>query len=147
MRATVIRDLHAPAGGAVIRRRFIMKRVIAATIVLAIILAVTAAGCGTKPEPLQGDIKALDQAKDTSARASAQVIKLGVQSYIATNSVAPSAATPDILGSFVSPWPNNPFTHTAVTSGTQPGDISYTPLAGTDFQLSVVLSDGSTYSP
>lgn len=124
-----------------------MKRVIAATLVLAVLIAVVLTGCGTKAEPLQGDIKALDQGKDMSAKASAQVIKLGIQSYIAANSVAPPAATPDVLGSFVSPWPNNPFTHTAMTTGTQPGDFSYAPLTGTDFQLTVTLSDGSTYTP
>jgi predicted small lipoprotein YifL len=124
-----------------------MKRVIAATLVLAVLVALALTGCGTKPEPLQGDIKALDQGKDVSAKASALVIKLGIQSYIATNSVAPPAATPDVLGSFVSPWPNNPFTHTAMTTGTQPGDYSYTPLTGTNFQLTVTLADGSTYTP
>ena len=124
-----------------------MKRVIAATLALAVLAALVLAGCGSKPEPLKNDIKALDMAKDTSAKASAQVIKIGIQSYIATNSAAPPQATADVLGSFVSPWPNNPFTHTPMTTGTQPGDLSYTPLSGIDFQLTVTLSDGSAYTP
>jgi hypothetical protein len=88
----------------------------------------------------------IDKAKEVSAKAEIMIVKTGVASYVAANSALPPAATQEALGSFVSPWPDNPWTGAPMTSGTQPGDIVYKPGAGLDYSLGVHLSDGSVYT-
>ena len=73
-------------------------------------------------------------------------MKTGVAAYVATNGTLPATATQDVLGSFVDPWPKNPWTQAPMAQGTQSGDIAYTPGAGTSYTLGVVLADGSVFA-
>jgi hypothetical protein len=113
-----------------------------AAAVLGIVLAVTACGA-TDIETPTGTI---DKAKDVAAKGEILMVKTGVAAYAATNGAAPPTATQDVLGGFVDPWPNNPWTQAPMVPGKQPGDIVYAPGAGTDYTLGVVLADGSVYN-
>ena len=105
-------------------------------------LAVTA--CGTAD--IQTPTGNIDKAKDVAAKGEIMMVKTGVAAYTATSGAAPPMASQDILGSFVDPWPKNPWTQAPMAPGKQPGDIVYAPGAGTDYTLGVVLADGSVYS-
>ena len=123
-----------------------MKRVVSiaslALCALPVALAVTA--CGTADiETPTGNI---DIAKNVAAKGEIMMVKTGISAYAVTNGAAPPMATQDVLGSFVDPWPKNPWTQAPMAVGKQPGDIVYAPGAGTDYTLGVVLADGSVYS-
>jgi hypothetical protein len=113
-------------------------------IVLAGLLALTA-GCASKKNPIEVGAN-LDRAKDVAAKAGLLSIQMGVQSYVATSGAVPSDASQTTLGSFVSPWPNNPFTKVPMALGTGVGDYSYAAVGATGYKLTVKLSDGSLYS-
>jgi len=113
-----------------------------AAVVLGVALAVTA--CGAKD--IQTPTGNIDKAKDVAAKGEIIMVKTGVAAYAATNSAAPPTATQDVLGSFVDPWPKNPWTQAPMVAGKQPGDIVYAPGGGTDYTLGVVLADGSVYN-
>jgi hypothetical protein len=107
-------------------------------------IALLAGACGAKD--IQTPTGNIDKAKDVAAKGEIMMVKTGIAAYAATNGVAPPAATQDVLGGFVAPWPANPWTQAPMVVGTQPGDIVYAPGAGADYTLGVVLADGSTYS-
>ena len=122
--------------------RRVVSTVLLALIALTVVLAGTA--CGTKDiETPTGNIV---KAKDVAAKGEITVIKMGIAAYAATNGAPPPAATQDVLGSVVSPWPTNPWTQAPMAQGKQPGDIVYAPGAGMDYSLGVVLADGSVYA-
>jgi hypothetical protein len=123
-----------------------MKRVvsIASLALCALLVAGVAAACGAKDiETPTGNI---DMAKDVAAKGEIMMVKTGIAAYAATNGAAPPMATQDVLGSYVDPWPKNPWTQAPMAAGKKPGDIAYAPGAGTDYTLGVVLADGSVYS-
>jgi predicted small lipoprotein YifL len=120
-----------------------MRRVASAVALLVLLLAALA-GCGSKD--ITPPIGAIDQAKDASARTQIMVVKTGIASYIATSGTVPAAATQQVLGSFVNPWPRNPWTQAPMVPGDQPGDMVYTPGAGVSYTLGVHLSDGSVFT-
>jgi hypothetical protein len=123
-----------------------MKRVasiaLLALCLLLVALAVTA--CGTKD--IQTPTGNIDKARDVAAKGEIMMVKTGVAAYTATSGAAPPTATQDVLGSFVDPWPKNPWTQAPMVVGKQPGDIVYAPGAGTAYTLGVVLADGSVYN-
>jgi len=110
--------------------------------VLGVALAVTACGA----TDIQTPTGTIDKAKDVAAKGEILMVKTGIAAYIATSGAAPPTATQDVLGDFVNPWPNNPWTQAPMAAGKQPGDIVYAPGAGTDYTLGVVLADGSVYN-
>jgi len=123
-----------------------MKRVvsIASLALCALLVALAVTACGTADiETPTGNI---DIAKNVAAKGEIMMVKTGISAYAVTNSAAPPMATQDVLGSFVDPWPKNPWTQAPMAVGKQPGDIVYAPGAGTDYTLGVVLADGSVYS-
>ena len=120
------------------------RTVILLMMVLACLPALVA-GCGSKANPIEGAAD-LDQARDLSAKAGLLSIQMGVQSYLATTGAVPGDASQATLGSFVSPWPSNPFTKAPMAPGTGVGDYSYAPIGTTGYKLTVKLSDGSLYS-
>lgn len=113
-------------------------------VVIAAMIGLAGFGCG------DGDIASpttnIDLAKDTSAKAGILAIQTGIQAYIATNGSVPSQVNESALGSLVQPWPANPWTKAPMAEGTQPGDYTYTPGAGTDYTLTGHLSGGGTYT-
>jgi hypothetical protein len=123
-----------------------MRRVVSiallALCVVVVALAMTA--CGTKD--IQTPTGNIDKARDIAAKGEIMMLKTGVAAYAATNSAAPPTATQDVLGSFVDPWPKNPWTQAPMAAGKQPGDIVYAPGAGTSYTLGIVLADGSVYN-
>jgi hypothetical protein len=123
-----------------------MKRVvsIAALALCALLVAGVVAACGAKD--IETPTGTIDIAKDVAAKGEIMMVKTGISAYAVTNGAAPPMATQDVLGSYVQPWPNNPWTQAPMAAGKQPGDIVYAPGAGTDYTLGVVLADGSVYS-
>lgn len=119
----------------------------ASIVALLAILAVTAlAGCGLQEKAVETTTGKIDVAKDAAVKAELMLIKTGVQAYVASNGSLPPDASEATLGSFVAPWPVNPFTKAAMKAGDGVGDYVYTPGAGSSFTLAVHLSDGSTYT-
>jgi hypothetical protein len=123
-----------------------MKRVvsIASLALCALLVAGVVAACGA--EDVETPSGTIDIAKDVAAKGEIMMVKTGISAYAVTNGAAPPMATQDVLGSYVQPWPNNPWTKAPMAAGKQPGDIVYAPGAGTDYTLGVVLADGSVYS-
>jgi hypothetical protein len=118
-----------------------------ALVALAVLAAAAALpGCGCQDQAVENTSGKIDVAKDGAAKAQLMMIKTGVQAYIASNGSVPADASEATLGSFVAPWPVNPFTKQPMAAGDAPGDYVYTPGAGTAYTLAVRLSDGSTYT-
>lgn len=123
-----------------------MRRiVICLTVTLAALAMAAGLGaCGS--EDIQTPTGTIDIAKDQAVKAQVMMIKTGVTAYVQMNGVAPAAADAATLGSFVQPWPKNPWTQAPMKQGKEPGDIVYAPGAGTAYTLGVVTSDGSVYN-
>ncbi len=111
--------------------------------ILALAATIGFAGCGE--EEIASPTSQIDIAKDMSVKASIRSVQTGIQAHIATTNALPPKATKDVLGGFVQPWPENPWTKTDMTEGTGPGDYTYTPGAGTSYSLVVHLSGGRDY--
>jgi len=121
------------------------SRIAGATLAALVLSVVLLAGaCGAKD--IQPPTGTIDKAKDIAAKSEIMMVKTGIAAYAATSGAAPPMATQDVLGSFVAPWPGNPWTSAPMAAGKQPGDIVYAPGAGTDYTLGVVLADGSVYN-
>jgi hypothetical protein len=123
-----------------------MRRLTAALCAVLIVLgaAVALGACGSKD--IETPTGTIDIAKDQAAKSQIVLIKTGVAAYVATNGSAPPLASQEILGSFVQPWPENPWTKAPVVQGKTKGDIVYAPGAATAYTLGVVLSDGTVYN-
>jgi hypothetical protein len=123
-----------------------MRRVasIAVLVLLGLGVALAATACGSTD--IQTPTGNIDKARDVAAKGEIMMLKTGIAAYAATNGAAPPTATPDVLGSYVNPWPRNPWTQADMAPGKQPGDIVYAPGAGTSYTLGVVLADGSVYN-
>jgi hypothetical protein len=123
-----------------------MKRTMLAVMVLVVVVAAVVAlgACGSKD--VQTPTGAIDIAKDQAAKSEIMLVKTGVAASIAMNGVAPPNASEETLGTFVQPWPKNPWTQAPMKQGKEPGDIAYAPGAGTAYTLGVVVSDGSVYN-
>jgi len=50
------------------------------------------------------------------------------------------------LGTFVRPWPENPWTKAPMAQGSDPGDYTYTLGAGASYTLVGHLSGGKDYA-
>lgn len=111
----------------------------------AVITVFGLAGCGCGEEEVASPAGQIDIAKNTSVKAGILAIQTGIQAYIATTQSVPPAATKDVLGTFVEPWPQNPWTKTDMVEGTEPGDFTYTPGAGTSYTLAGHLSGGGEF--
>ena len=119
---------------------------IAAVLVSALALSAACGGCGCAAETVESPTTAIDQAKDLAAKAGVLAIATAVKAHVATTGEAPADASQATLGSFLSPWPENPFTKAPMQPGDAPGDYVYRQLGGGAYELSVHLSDG-TLSP
>jgi hypothetical protein len=124
-----------------------MKRTIALALAALVVLAAAAvlAGCGLQKQAVENTTGKIDVAKDAVVKAQIMSIQTGIQASIATSGSAPADASQATLGSFVNPWPTNPFTSAPMKPGTAAGDYVYTPGAGSAYTLAVNLSDGSQY--
>jgi type II secretory pathway pseudopilin PulG len=123
-----------------------MRRTIALGLVAAVVLLAAAAlpGCGCQKQAVEATSGNIDTAKDAAVKSQLMMIKTGIQAYVASNGSAPPDASQATLGSFVAPWPTNPFDKAPMKAGDGVGDYVYTPGAGTSFTLAVHLSDGTT---
>ncbi len=113
---------------------------------LALATAAAVAGCSLQKQAEKNTTGTIDVAKDASVKTQLLQIDTGVKGYIASNGVLPPDASQATLGSFVAPWPVNPYTKAAMKSGIGEGDYTYTPGTGSAYTLSVKLSDGSAYT-
>jgi hypothetical protein len=125
-----------------------MRRTIALVLVAAVALLAAAAlpGCGCQKQAVEATSGNIDTAKDAAVKTQLMMIQTGVQAYIASSSSLPPDASQATLGSFVAPWPTNPFDQAPMKPGDGVGDYVFTPGAGTSYTLAVHLSDGSTYT-
>ena len=125
-----------------------MRRVagIMVVVLLALAVAGSVVGCGCQNEVEEKTTGQIDQAKDAAVKAQLMMIKTGVQATIASTGQVPADASQATLGSFVDPWPTNPWTQAPMQPGDGVGDYVYTPGSGVTFTLAVHLSDGSTYT-
>ena len=121
-------------------------RSLAAALLLVLVFAAgtVLAGCGE--DDIATPTAQIDIAKDLSAKTAIRSIQTGIQAHIATANTLPARATKDILGGFVQPWPENPWTKTDMTEGKDPGNFTYIPGTGTSYQLVVHLSGGKDYA-
>ena len=102
--------------------------------------AVALAGCGEELAPPSPNSQ-IDKAKDVSMKTEILSVQTGIQAYIATNGQLPPTADQNTLGSFVNPWPNNPYTKVPMKPGTNPGEYTYTPMGGNSFTLVAHLAE------
>lgn len=109
------------------------------------VLALAVAACGS--EELAAPTKNIDIARDEAAKAGILAIETGIAAYVATSQAAPPLVDAATLGSFVSPWPTNPWTNEPMAPGTDPGEYSYQNLGGTSYSLVGHLSDGDYSRP
>jgi hypothetical protein len=125
-----------------------MRRMIALGLVAAVAVLAAAAlpGCGCQKQAVEATSGNIDMAKDAAVKTQLMMIKTGIQAYIASTGAPPPDASQATLGSFVSPWPANPFDKAPMKPGDAVGDYVYTPGTGTSFSLSAHLSDGTTYT-
>jgi hypothetical protein len=125
-----------------------MRRTIALGLGAAALLLAAAAlpGCGCRQQAIEATSGNIDKAKDAAVKTQLLMIKTGIQAYVASTGSAPADATQATLGSFVSPWPTNPFDQAPMKPGDGAGDYVYTPGGGTAFTLAVHLSDGTVYT-
>ena len=123
-----------------------MRRITTCLAAALAVFAVAAAvgACGSKD--IQTPTGTIDIAKDQAAKSEIMMVKTGVTAYVQMNGVAPPSADAATLGSFVQPWPKNPWTQAPMKQGKEPGDIAYAPGAGAAYTLGVVVSDGSVYN-
>ena len=123
-----------------------MRRVTGITLLALVALAVgvTLAACGAKD--IANPTTNIDVARDQAAKSQIMLVKTGIAAYTATNGTAPPMATQEVLGTFVDPWPKNPWTEAPMAVGKTKGDLVYAPGAGTAYTIGVVLSDGSVYN-
>jgi hypothetical protein len=123
-----------------------MRRLTTGLLAALVVLAAAAAlgACGSKD--IQTPTGTIDIAKDQAAKSEIMLVKTGIAAHVAMNGAAPPNASQEVLGSFVNPWPKNPWTQAPMKQGKTEGDIVYAPGAGTAYTLGVVLSDGSVYN-
>jgi hypothetical protein len=119
---------------------------LAATLLLVVALAAGAALAGCGEDDIATPTAQIDIAKDVSAKTAIRSIQTGIQAHVATTNALPPRATKDVLGGFVQPWPENPWTKTDMTEGKDPGNFTYTPGAGVSYTLVVHLSGGKDYA-
>ena len=122
------------------------RRGIALAALVAAVLSAALLGAACGGTDIQTPTSTIDKAKNVAAKSEIMMVKTGIAAYAATSGAVPPTATQDVLGSFVAPWPSNPWTGAPMAAGKQPGDIVYAPGAGTDYTLGVVLADGSVYN-
>ena len=111
---------------------------------LALGAALLIGACADSPA-LSPPTSAISSAYNTAVIAGARSISLGVQTDAAENGKYPAAATRALVGQYVDPWPQNPWTGADMTQGTGKGDFTYTlDSDGSKYTLAVHLSDGTT---
>jgi hypothetical protein len=113
--------------------------VLAATLVLWAALALAACGADTGKSLVD-----TDPAKDLAVKAGVVAVSAGVGLYLGEHGALPPAATRDVIGQYIDPWPVNPWTHKDMTQGTGKGDFTYTPVpGGTGYTIAGHLSNGT----
>jgi hypothetical protein len=116
--------------------------VASAAIVLA--LALAAGSCGGSSAPSASPTTTNGQqtsAYGVAMESAMRTLAMGVQSYYEENATYPATVTQAIVGSYISAWPSNPWTHQPIAQGTAMGDFTYT-IGGNGFQLIGHLGDG-----
>ena len=110
---------------------------------LALLLGLAAAACGGSSAPSPSAAGAQQTTVNAVAlEAAVRNLSMAVQSYYVDNGVYPAAVTQATLGSYISPWPDNPWTHRPIAQSTAVGDFTYT-LTANGFQLAGHKADGT----
>lgn len=123
------------------RKRVFGMAVVASVLAVAT-LALLLTGCGESV--VTSPATQIDQAKNVAAKAEILAVETGVRAYQAMNGQLPADASQATLGTFVNPWPKNPWTGGPMQPGTGNGDYSYA-MTNSGFSLTVHI-DGGDYS-
>lgn len=114
-------------------------RVMAVTLALGAALALAACGADSGKSLVE-----TDPAKDLAVQAGVIAVSAGVGLYLGEHGALPPAATRDVIGQYVDPWPVNPWTHKDMTQGAGKGEFTYTPVpGGTGYSIAGHLSNGT----
>ena len=127
-------------------KRLLTWRSAAPGLVVLVLVATIAVGAcagstASSPSP------AASGAQQTTAygvalEAAVQTLRIGIDSYYGDNGTYPTAVTQATVGTYINPWPNNPWTHQPIAQGTAVGDFTYT-LTAAGFQLAGHKADGT----
>jgi hypothetical protein len=112
---------------------------VVALVAAAVLASAVLAACAS--DDIQTPTSQIDKAKDVSMKTQILSIETGINSYIAMNSQLPPTADQNTLGSFVQPWPDNPYTKVPMKQGPNPGEYTYTPMGGTNYTLVAHLAE------
>jgi hypothetical protein len=123
-------------------RRFV-NAVFAGLVVVAV--AVVTLGCGSSD--IASHTSNIYMSKDEAMKAGIMAIETGIGAYVATGDAAPPIADEATLGSYVTPWPVNPWTNQPMHPGSDVGDYTYEALGGQGYSLVGHLSDGEYVRP
>jgi hypothetical protein len=124
-----------------------MKRVASTALLAVMMLGVIVAGAGCGGEDLSVGTSNIDMAKDEAVKAGILAIQTGIVASIGMSQSAPATVDAASLGSFVDPWPKNPWTNQLMKPGTEKGDFTYQNLGGLHYRLVGHLSDGEYEKP
>ena len=120
-----------------------MNKIITLLVVIAIGAGVWLAVSGLSKEVAKSSpTNAISKAKDAEVEQNILTLQMGIQTYASVNGGVPATATQTTIGSYVDPWPKNPYTLQPMQSGSSQGDYTYTPLGGTSFTIAGHLSSG-----
>jgi hypothetical protein len=119
---------------------------VAARIVPVLVLGLwlVAVSCGGSSAPSASPTAGGAQrtsAYGVAMQADVRTLAMGVQSYYEDTGNYPTTVTQATVGSYINPWPTNPWTHQPIRAGTAMGDFTYT-VGSSGFQLIGHLADG-----
>ena len=119
-----------------------MKRegvLVMAVVALVMVASLSLVTCGSRvASPVDTHV-----AKDLAVKAGVIAVSTAVESYEAEHEALPPAATRELLGPYLDPWPRNPFNGREMTQGTGVGDYAYVILpGGAGFSIAGHLSTG-----
>lgn len=110
---------------------------------LALVAGLAAAGCGGSAAPSPSAAGAQQTTVYAVAlEAAVRNLSMAIQSYYVDNGSYPAAVTQAILGSYVSPWPDNPWTQRPIGQSMAVGDVMYT-MTANGFRLAGHKADGT----
>jgi hypothetical protein len=126
------------------KRSLIRRIAVPAVVAMALVFVLAVGSCGGSSAPSPSPTAANGQqtsAYGAAMEAAMRMLAVGVQSYYEDNGSYPTAVTQATVGSYISPWPTDPWTHQPIAEGKAMGDFTYV-VGLNGFQLVGHLADG-----
>ena len=121
-----------------VRRKGAVALVLLVALVGVPVLMMTGCGGGSQTPTSQ-----VDTARDVALRLDLLSLAVGLKAYRAATGSYPATLSPATLGSYVNPWPTNPWTDAPMQQGTDPGNFTYS-LTGDGYNLVGHAANGKT---